>query len=136
MTLRKQLRIGADVERLLLEFERPAGLGFVDEEARWILAARQEQRGKARAVAVERRPAAADEELPWTVVHAVHARRLRLFMHEGHVAQRLLAVVARARLREPEKKREDAEEGPHHCVSMTSDRRKAMTSSRFSGSSA
>ena len=82
----EQLRIGADVERLLLEFERPAGLGFVDKEARRILAAREEQRGKARAVAVERRPAAADEELPRTVVHAVQARRLRLFMHEGHVA--------------------------------------------------
>ena len=132
----EQLRIGADVERLLLEFERSAGLGFVDEEARWILAARQEHRGKARAVAIERRPAAADEELPRTVVDAVQARRLRLFMHEGHVAQRLLPVVARARFREAEKKREDAEDGPHHCASMTSDRRKAMTSSRLSGSSA
>ena len=96
----EQFRIGADVERLLLEFERAAGLGFVDEESRRILAARQEHRGKARAVAIERRPAAADEELPRAVVDAVEARRFRLFMHEGHVAQRLLPVLAGARSRE------------------------------------
>ena len=84
--VQEQLRIGADVERLLLEFERPAGLGFVDEESRRILAAREEYGGKARAIAIERRPAAADKEFPRTVIDAVEARRLCLFMHEGYVA--------------------------------------------------
>ena len=85
----EQFGIGADVERLLLEFERAAGARPVDEEPRRILAARQEHRGKARAVAVERRPAAADEEFPRTVVDAVDARRLRFLVHERHVAERL-----------------------------------------------
>ena len=96
----EQLRIGADVERLLFELERTAGLGFVDEESRRILAARQEHRGKARAVAIERRAAAADEELPRTVVDAVEASSFRLFVHERHVAQRLLPVLAGARTRD------------------------------------
>src|SRR5580700_10408161 len=132
----QEFGIGADVERLLLEFEQPASLGFVDEQSCRILAARQEHRGKARAVAIERRAAPADEELPRTVVDAMEARRLRFFMHEGHVAQRLLPLLAGARSGEADEKREDVEDDPHHCASMTSDRRKAMTSSRFSGSSA
>ena len=136
MTLVQQLRIGADVERFLLEFERSAGLGFVDEQPRRILAPRQEHRGKARAVAIERRAAAADEEFPRTVIDAVETRRLRLFMHEGHVAERLLPLLARARAREADEKREDADNDPHHWASMTSERRNAMMSSRLSGSSA
>src|SRR5580692_4027229 len=127
--------IGADAERLLFELERAAGLGFVDEQSRRILTPREEHRGKARAVAIQRRPAAA-EELPWAIVDAVEAGGFRLFMHEGHVAQRLLAVLAGARSREADEKREDTDHDSHHCASMTSDRRKAMTSSRFSGSSA
>jgi hypothetical protein len=82
----EQLRLGADVERLLFELERPARLGCIDEEPRRILAPRQEHRGKARPIAIERRSASADEELPRTVVDAVEARRLSFFMHEGHIA--------------------------------------------------
>ena len=93
MTFCEQFGIGADVERLLLEFERPAGPRMIDEEPRRILAARQEHRGKAGAVAVERRAAAADEEFPRTVVDAVESRRLGLFVHERHVAERLLPAV-------------------------------------------
>ena len=130
----EQLRIGADVERLLLEFERAAGLGFVDEQLRRILAAREEDRGKARAVAVERRAAAADEEFPRTVVDAVRPGRLRLLVHEGHVAERPLAVLAGARRREGRRASARRQsDDPHHCASMTSERRKAMTSSRLSG---
>ena len=105
----QEFGIGADVERLLLEFERAAGFGFVDEQSRRVLAAGQEHRGKAGAVAIERRPAAADEELPRPVVDAVEARRFRLFMHEGHVAQRLLPVLAGAGAHKAGEKREDAE---------------------------
>ncbi len=123
----QEFGIGADVERLLLELERSAGLGCVDEQPRRILAARQEHRGKARAVAIERGAAAADKEFPRTVIDAVETRRLRLFMHEGHVAERLLPLLARPRAREADEKREDADNDPHHCASMTSERRNAMT---------
>src|SRR5580704_12196397 len=63
----EQFGIGADVERLLLEFERPAGLRTIDEEPRPILASGQKYGGKAGPVAIERRPAAAAEEFPRTV---------------------------------------------------------------------
>ena len=132
----QEFGVSADVERPLFELERPASLGFVDEQSRRILTPREEHRGKARAVAIERRSATADEELPRTVVDAVEAGGFRLFMHEGHVAQRLLPVLAGTRPHQPDEKREDAEDDPHHCASMTSDRRNAMTPSRFSGSSA
>ena len=132
----EQLRIGADVERLFLELEWAARLGFVDEEPRRILAAREENRGKARAVAIERRAAAADEEFPRAIIDAVQAGGFRLFMHERHIAEWLLPVLAGARPREADEKREDADNDPHHCASMTSERRNAMTPSRLSGSSA
>ncbi len=132
----QEFRIGADVERLLLEFERPAGLGSVDEQPRRILAAGEEHRGKARAVAIERRAAAADEEFPRTVIDAVETRRLGLFMHERHVAERPLPLLARPRPHEADEKREDADNDPHHWASITSERRNAMMSSRLSGSSA
>ena len=48
-------------------------------------------------------------------------------MHEGHVAQRLLPVLAGARVHEADEKREDADDDAHHCASMMSERRKAMT---------
>ena len=35
--------------------------------------------------------------------------------------------------READEKREDADDDPHHCASMTSERRKATTASRFVG---
>ena len=136
MTFCEQFGIGADVERLFLEFERPAGPRFVDEKPRRILASRQEHGGKAGAVAVERRAAPADEEFPRTVVDAVDSGRLGFFVHERHVAERLLAAVGGAGAREPDDESQNAKDDPHHGASMTSERRKATTLSRFSGSSA
>jgi len=86
----KQLRIGADIERLFFKLDRTARLRPVDEELRRILAAGQKRRGEAGAVAVEGRAAAADEEFPRAVVDAANSRRLSLFMHHRHVAERLL----------------------------------------------
>ena len=91
----KQFGIGADVERLFLEFERPAGFRTIDEEPRRVLASSQEHRGKAGAVAVERRPAAADEKFPRAVVDAVEARGLGLLVHQRHVADRPRPTVLR-----------------------------------------
>ena len=132
----EQLGIGADIERLLLELERPARARTIDVEPRRILAARQEHRGKAGPVAVERRPAAADEEFPRTVVDAVNPRRLGLLAHDRDIAERLLPVIGGARRCDAGEEGEQAEDDPHHGASMTSDRRKATTSSRLAGSSA
>src|SRR5580658_7167820 len=53
---------------------------------------------------------------------------------QSNVAPRLLPVLPSASAPEAHEKRQDADDDPHHCASMTSDRRKAMTPSRFSGS--
>ncbi len=132
----EQLRIRPDVERLLLEFERPAGLRLVDEELRRILAPGEEHRGEARTVAVEGRPAAADEEFPRTVIDAVDPRRVRFLMHDGHVADRPDRAVGGARSGEAEDEAEKRDDEPHHGASITSERRKATMLSRLSGSSA
>ena len=134
--VQEQFGIGADVERLLLEFERPAGFRAIDEEPSRILAAGEEHRGKARAVAVEGGPAPADEKFPRTVVDTVQPRRLCLFMHERHVADRLRSTVLGGLGRaEGEERAKDAKDDPHHLASMTSERRKATTLSRSAGSS-
>ena len=86
----------------------------VDEKPRRILAARQEHRGKAGPVAVESRAAAADEELPRAVVDAVNPGRFGLFMHERHIADRLLPVIGGARRRDAEEERKEGEDDPHH----------------------
>ena len=132
----EELGIPPDVERLLLELERPAGLRHVNEELRRILAAGEEHRGEARTVAIESRAAAADEEFPRTVVDAVNPSRVRLFVHDRHVADRPKRAVGGARAGEGEDERQDKDDGPHHGASMTSERRKATTLSRLSGSSA
>ena len=131
----KQFGIGADVERFLLELERPAGFRTIDEEPRRVPASSQEHRGKAGPVAVERRPAPADEEFPRTVVDIVKAGRFGLLVHQRHVAERLLTVSGGPRLHEPDEEGEHAKDDPHHGASMTSERRKATTLSRPAGSS-
>jgi hypothetical protein len=93
----EQLGIGADIEWLLLEFKRPAGARTIDVKPSRILATRQEHRGKTGPVTVERRPAAADEEFPRTVVDAVNPCRLSLLVHQGHIADRLLPVIGARR---------------------------------------
>ena len=128
--------LGVDVDRLLLELEPPAGLRPVDVKLGRILAASQKDRGKAGAVAVESRAAAADEELPRAVVDAVDAGRLRFFVHDRHVADRSQRAVGRPGGAEGEKRGQNAEDDPHHGASMTRERRNATTLSRLSGSSA
>ena len=123
----EQFGIGADIERLLFEPERAARARTVDEEPRRIFAARQEHRGKAGPIAVQRRAAAADEELPRTVVDAVDARRLGLLVHDGDVAERLCRSSAARAAPTPSEEGENASDDPHHGASMTSDRRKATT---------
>ena len=132
----EELRIRPDVERLLLELERPAGLRHVDEELRRILASGEEHRGEARAVAVESRAAAADKEFPRTVVDAVNSRRVRFLMHDGHVADRPKRAVGGARGGDGEDEGENKDHNPHYGASITSERRNATTLSRLSGSSA
>ena len=138
----EQLRIGADIERLLLERERPAARRPVDVELGAVLAAGEEHRGEARAVAVERRAAAADEEFPWTVVDRVDPRRRGLFVEQRHVADRLRArFVAQRRRRENDRgdrqNRPNRQRSPtHHGASMISERRNAITVSRWDLSSA
>ena len=83
----EQMRIGADVERLLLEFERAAARRFVDEQLCRVLAAGEEHAREARAVAIEGRAAAADEMLPGAVVGLIEARGGGLFVHDGDVGE-------------------------------------------------
>ena len=135
MTFSKQFGIGADVERFFLEFERPAGFRTIDEEPSRVPASSQEHRGKAGAVAVERRPAAAHEKFPRAVVDAVEAGGLGLLVHQRHVADRPRPTILGAGGAEREETRNDAKDDPHHGASMTSERRKATTLSRAAGSS-
>ena len=84
---------GIEGQRLFLEAQGSAGDRFVDEQLGRILAAGQKHRRKARTVAIERRPAAADEILPRPVVDAVEAGRDRFLMQDRNVAERLLRRV-------------------------------------------
>ena len=132
----EQFGIGADIEWLLFEPERAARAGAVDEESRRIFAPRQEHRRKTGPIAVQRRPAAADKELPRPLVKAVNPRRLGLLVHDGDIAEGPLPVVGGARRGYADEEGENAGDDPHHGASMTSDRRKAMTPSRLGVSSA
>ena len=132
----EEARSGADVERLLCKFQRPAGSALVDEQLCAILAASQKNAGKAGAVAVERRAAAADKEFPRTIINAVESRRRGLFVQDRHVSERLLWAFGGKRRGRADERPNNNPMKSHHGASITSERRYAMTLSRSGLSSA
>ena len=115
----EQAGIGPDFERLFLEFQGTACRGLVDEQLRAVFAAREEDAGEAGAVAVKRRAAAADEELPGAAVDILEARRRRFLMHDRDVAERLLRAIGGEGRGGREDERDD---GAHELVGAGADR--------------
>ncbi len=88
---------GVDAGKLdLLESERASGLALVLEKLRRVAAAGHEEVGPAIAVAVERRHAAADEELPGAGIDVIDTGIRGLVDVVGHVACRALGGERRA----------------------------------------
>ena len=124
--------LGRDAHVDLGELERAAGRAVVAIEIGRAGAAGNEQVRLAIAIAVERRHAAADEELPAAGIFVVDAGGQRLLVHVGDVVRhRLHHVVGMGRSGRGQAggKQGSGEQAPGHC-GITRVFRKAMSAER------